>query len=215
MSLRVAVSERLILLAATMGMLTWWHVPTDALGLTSNGLDLTINILAAIFVVLIPDLLGLCAAFHVVRGGGTVETAANPSSLGLLALLLVAATWEELVFRAIPFAIFAHGPVMNSLNGLAGAVLAMIGFAFAHLSRGTRGMVFAMAYGVFFTAVYLASQSLVAVIAAHFAANAFAIFVSGPAIRARQHKFAHGLSVAPAIPEQRTPRTTAGLASQA
>ncbi|MBK8545452.1 MAG: CPBP family intramembrane metalloprotease [Caulobacteraceae bacterium] len=90
--------------------------------------------------------------------------------------ILVAAAWEELFYRGVLLALMTSAGLPISAAAIAAAAL----FGMQHLARGAAGAWYATLFGLIYTSLYLASGSLVPVIAAHAAGNLFTLFYIFP-----------------------------------
>jgi membrane protease YdiL (CAAX protease family) len=182
----LATIETIVLVCALSGLIRWWHVPLNLLGIQNVDDVAFLRVAASVtapFLAL--DVLGLIAAYRRPVASEGPVVADSESSAGVIGLLIVSAVWEELAFRATPLAIAGTGPYRLTplASGLAAA--ALLGFGAQHVRRGPQGVAYALIYGALFTAAYVVSQSIGAVIIAHFAGNAFAICVSRPILLRR------------------------------
>lgn len=96
--------------------------------------------------------------------------------LRFVLLCVFAGFWEELLFRAIPFAIAQQAQLSTLLLG----ILSTFVFAINHSRLGTQGILYSAFFGAIFFTLFCFHHSLVANVAAHVIGNIVAGFIVAP-----------------------------------
>lgn len=100
------------------------------------------------------------------------EFSPRGDAASLLFLCVAGGIWEELLFRGFFFA-SAGEPCWGGVAALGAGTIA---FAAQHLRQGPGAAVPALVYGLIFSAMYMLSGSLIAVMAAHISGNLAVLF---------------------------------------
>jgi membrane protease YdiL (CAAX protease family) len=168
-------------LAATLAALLWRRgVPLDALGLRVDSAAQLVADTAICLAVVVG--LDLWLTWRLMRRIREIapslsedrvfgDTLSHRPALGsFTAVAVVGAIWEELCFRAAVFLLIPATVIGRLLGTVVGSAL----FGAQHLRNGRQGFSYAAGFGVLFSALYLATGDLAAVILAHAIGNILA-----------------------------------------
>jgi membrane protease YdiL (CAAX protease family) len=109
----------------------------------------------------------------------------NEHQPGLMVVLfLVAAAWEELLYRGA-ITLVSRQILTSEISVVAAVLVGSTAFAVAHLRSRIQDTVYPFIFGLVFGALYLASGSLLAPIIAHAAGNSFVYFYARRILKRR------------------------------